>query len=502
MKRKINNNNNMKNIFKLILACMVISIASSCNDAIEIDQPGRLGADAAFQSVSDLRGGLLGAYNFLDNTTEMGFTAAFTDESFRGRDNGGQNEAIQNFILNSGSGAPFGVWANNYGAIGFANRIIEAAATVDRSEDAVEYDDVLGQAYAIRAYAHFQVLTYFSTDYEDDSALAGLLLTSQVTDIFASVPRSTNGEFYAQIESDLNTASGLITTNAGNKFMGQDFITALKARIAAYRGQYGLADDLAESLLNNYPIANQAQFFGMYDDTDETELIFGLERSVADSYDGQGTAGGGWAGSLFAFIDPSAGGGPFMEVSRAVYNIMDGTSDIRFPRSVNLAESTIDADYATNDNFLNDDVLLVFKYPGSNNQPLMNDIKIFRSSEMLLIRAEAAADANDLSGAAGFVDQLRDARFGSDQPTPSYGNQTEAFGGIIDERRLELLFEGHRWVDLKRIGDRGNRAIDRDDKECSLLAGCTISNSDFRFTFPIPIAELTANPAVEQNPGY
>ena len=181
---------------------------------------------------------------------------------------------------------------------------------------------------------------------------------------------------------------------------------------------------------------------------------------------------------------------------------MDGTSDVRFPRSVNLAESTIDPTYETNDNFLNDDVLLVFKFPGSEGQPLMNDLKVFRSAEMLLIRAEAAADANDLPAAAGFIKQLRDARFGSSQPLPNYANQTEAFGDILDERRLEFLFEGHRWVDLKRLGDRGKRAIDRDDKECSFLAGCTLANSDYRFTMPIPLSELTANSAIVQNPNY
>ena len=65
-----------------------------------------------------------------------------------------------------------------------ANRVIQAAALIDYSEDQDEYDNVLGQAHAIRAYAHFQILTYFSPDYTDDSALAGILITSTVEDIF------------------------------------------------------------------------------------------------------------------------------------------------------------------------------------------------------------------------------------------------------------------------------------------------------------------------------
>ncbi len=491
----------MKKIYKLICACLILTVVS-CNDAIEIEQPGRLGADNAFRSVLDLRGGLLGAYNFLDTTNEIGLTAALTDETFRGRDNGGQNSNAQNFNLNSGNAYVDNIWDSNYGAITFANTIIESAALIDRSEDPLEYDNILAQAYCIRAFGHFQILTYFSTDYTDDNASAGILLDAVVTDIFADVPRSSNGAFYALIESDLNTAAGLFNTSEGPTFMGPDFVTALKARMAAYRGQYSTADALAASLLSSYPIANQTQYTNMYDDADFTEVIFSLERAVGDTYDGQGTAGGGWAGSLFAFIDPTDGGGPFMEISRSTYNIMEGTTDVRLSRNVNLDESTIDPGYVTNDNFLNDDVLLVFKYPGSGGQPLMNDLKVFRSAEMLLIRAEAAADANDLPGAAAFIQQLRSARFGAPQAAPFYASQTEAFGGILDERRLEFLFEGHRWVDLKRLGTRGDRSIDRDLKECAFLAGCTLPSTDYRFTLPIPLAEVTANAAIVQNPGY
>ena len=490
----------MKNIFKFICACLILSIVS-CNDAIDIDQPGRLGAGNAFKSVSDLRAGLLGAYNFLDTTNEIGFTAAMTDEAFRGRDNGGQNNDEQNFNINSSNFYVDNIWESYYGAIKMATSVIAAAPTIDATEDQVEYDNVLGQAHAIRAFAHFQILTYFSPDYTDDSALAGILVNAPTVDVFEARPRSTNGEFYTQINADLTVAEGLINTSEGVTFMGADFITALRARMAAYRGQYTTADTYAASLLANYSIANQSQYTAMYNDEDFTEVIFSLERSIGDSFDGQGTAGGGWAGSLFAFIDPTINGGPFMEMSRSVFNILDGTSDVRLTRNLNVAESIIDPTYTTNDNFLNDDILLVFKYPGGG-QPLLNDLKVFRASEMLLIRAEAAADAGDLVGAATFLKELRDARFGSAQELQSFGSQTQAFGAILDERRLELLYEGHRWVDLKRLGDRGNRFLDRDAKECANLSGCTLPNSDYRFTLPIPIDEISANSAAVQNPNY
>ena len=490
----------MKNIFKIVYACLMLSIVS-CNDAIEIEQPGRLGAENAFQSVSDLSAGLLGAYNFLDTTNEIGLTAAMTDETFKGRDNGGQNNDEQNFNINSSNGYASGIWGSNYGAIGMANRVIQAAASIDATEDQEEYDNILGQAHAIRAYAHFQILTYFSPDYTDDSALAGLLVTSPAEDIFEARPRATNGEFYTAINADLAMATDLINASEGVTFMGADFVTALKARMAAYRGQYVMADGYAESLLADYSIADQTEYAAMFEDADFTEVIFSLERSIGDSYDGQGTEGGGWAGSLFAFIDATASGGPFMEMSRSVYNILAGTTDVRLTRNLNVAESTVDPTYQTNDNSINDDVLLVFKYPGGT-QPLLNDLKVFRASEMLFIRAEAAADAGDLATAATMLKELRDARYGAAQDVQVFANETEAFGAILDERRLELLFEGHRWVDLKRLGNRGNRAIDRDAKECENLAGCTLPNSDYRFTLPIPLSETTANSGVVQNRDY
>lgn len=489
----------MKNIIKFISACLLV-VSTGCNDAIDIEQPGRLDAKNAFKTIENLQSGLLGAYNFLDTTYEIGFTSAMTDECYRGRDNGGQNNAEQNFNINSSNGYVDDIWSSYYAAIGMANRIIEAAASIDRSKDPITYDDILGQAYAIRAFGHFQILTWFSTDYEDDNALAGLLLTSVTKDVFAQVPRSTNGAFYTQITEDLNTAAALITsTNLGKTFMGQDFITALRARMHAYKGDYTTAKQYAQDLLTTYNLANQGQYTAMFNDTNFEEVIFSLERSIGDTYDGQGTAGGGWAGSLYAFIDATEQGGPFMEMSRSVYNILEGTGDVRLSVCLNVAESIIDSGYQTNDNFLNDDVLLVYKYPGGQ-QPLLNDLKVFRASEMQLILAEAEADAGNFTEVGNLINDLRSERGASAVGIPT--NESEAFGMILDERRLEFLFEGHRWVDLKRLGDRGGRALDRDARECSFLSACTLTNSDYRFTLPIPVSEIAANGAVQQNPNY
>ena len=156
------------------------------------------------------------------------------------------------FVLNPNSAAPNTIWVRNYAAMNIATRIIEAAASVEVDGDQAQLNDILGQTYALRAFAHFQIQSYFTTDYGNDGALGGIILNFIPT-IDESLPRNTNGEVFAQIEADLAQAAGLLTTQASATFVSQDFVTALRARMAAYRGQYSLADTYATQLLGSYP---------------------------------------------------------------------------------------------------------------------------------------------------------------------------------------------------------------------------------------------------------
>lgn len=488
----------------------LLFVAVSCNDAIEIDQPGRLGAENAFQTVDDLQAGLFGVYNRLDITPEIAFTAVFTDELAIGFDSGGQGLQDYGFTLNAGSATPAAIWTRSYAAINAANRLIDAALALTPGDgEQAAYNDILGQAYAIRAYQHFRLQSFFTTDLTDDSAL-GVFAVDFVPTIDQELLRNTNAEVFGLITADLDRAQGLITTQDDPIYISLDFVKALRARMAAYRQNYTVAGPLAEELLNKYDLATQEEYEDIWFDDSNAEIIFKLERTIGDSYDVQGAtgtpAGTGWLGARFAFVTRGVDGSPYFEMGRSLFNLLD-TADVRYDAIVHPS-SVIDPDYAQGQGGETNDILVIDKYPGSEGRPLMNDQKIFRSAEMLLLLAEVRAAAGNFNGesntTASLIKRLRDARFDDDTILPVYANQADAFADILEERRIELAFEGHRYLDLKRLGERANRGVSKDPVDCEFNGACTLAPTDYRFTFPLPIVEFNANPGLreQQNPGY
>lgn len=500
----------MKRIKYLILAFAVTAIYN-CEDAIDIDQPGRLTPDRAFESVADLQQGLLGVLNAYDLTPEIAM-CAYTDEVAIGHASGGQGlNTSMAFVLNSQSPASVTFWANGYIGELFSNNVVLRAALdfEPEQDDLAAYNDILGQLYALRAFSHFQLLSYYSTDYADDSAL-GVPVIDFVPGTDAQPLRNTNGEVYAAIEADLDRAEELLAPANAPIFVTRDFVTALRARMAAYRQDYTNAAIFAQTLLDKYPIADRTQYANMYLDTDNTEIIFKLDRTANGPYDGQGATGsvaaGGGAGYVFAFVNATVGGGTYFEFSRNLFNLFD-PADVRFDVCV-APTSEISPDYQNTADFIQDDKLIIQKYPGISGALLVNDLKVFRSAEMLMILAESLASQGNFNGptnsTAALIKQLRDARFGSDQPLPNYASQTEAYAAILNERRVEFAFEGHRWKDLKRLGVRANQGVTRDPLDCEFNGACTLPADDFRFTLPIPSVEFNGNPGLraQQNPGY
>jgi starch-binding outer membrane protein, SusD/RagB family len=502
------------------LVFLMVLFLLSCEDATNILQDGEVNDAETFTSTAQMKLYLSEAYDKLSaggNANEIALTSILTDEVGIG-DRGTPTDLYRfNVAINNDYSSQ--IWLDNYTTINYCNRIIRGAALVTPvdSADELVYKDILAQARALRAYCHFQLLTYFSTDLKNDNAL-GVILMDRVPLTNEALPRNTNGQVFALIVSDLIYAETNLQplppgTSKPWTFVSKNMVNALRARMYAYRGDYAQAEGFADTVINNsgivladgtvaagfYNTISANAYKRMFQDLSQGEIIWSIGRN-----------GGKQAMVTIYNVNGSFFGSALFDMNRNLFNILENgggmnTWDIR--RFVNIdPTATIDPSYTSSTTYNSSDVLVIDKYPGIAGAPLVNDIKAFRLSEMLLIKAEARAANADWNGVAAILKSIRDKRNfrATPRPMPSYANPQEAWADILLERRVELCFEGHRWIDLKRLGVNANVTIDRYIRDCSayLLSTCSIPTTDYRFTLPIPLNELSANPTIQQNPGY
>lgn len=463
----------MKTIKYFILNAILLlslSLFQSCEDKLDIIPNNALVPETAFRFVEDLQNGLNSAYGGYNNST-IRFNSIFSDNTKIGIDNGGQEVPLHSFIMEPNTDVPSNIWTSRYTMINQTSRIIDASNEIDNQGRLGEVNHILGQAYALRAFSHFELFQYFTPDYLDPSGISVPAIDFVI--VSENVKRNTVNEVLTLIETDLNKADGLLdASKTDNKFITKDFIVALRARVALFSGNYSDAITFANQLITKYPLANQSQYRNMFLDSDNTEVIFKAARVIGNARPG--------------FIWHFGGGGPFIEMSNSLFNTLD-VSDVRHDVLLNPASNP------------SGNLHLINKYPGTSVE-FLSDVKVFRVSEMYLIKAEAELRSNDITASQSTLKALRDVRFDSATPAPSYTNLNDGIDFILDERRVELAFEGHRFLDLKRTG----KDLIRNAMDCSGLDNaCQLLSSDRRFTLPIPAAEINANPNIlPQNPGY
>lgn len=515
----------MKKILIYITLVSGLLLTSCDSDLLTPFTPGSLTEETAITQSSDLQKLMNSTYNILSNRSDVVFSSVFTDEVGIGYANGGQGLSTEYiFLLLPSSDIPANIWTGTYSALARANRVINYADKIVpvNAADAELILRLKAEALTIRAYGHLKILSYYSPNLKDDNALAGILANKIFTTEEKVNPRVTNGVFYGQIHKDLDEAltiyNGLNSYVADNKVANKNFTKGLKARAYAYKGDYLNAEKWADEVINTSAItlANPTDYRKVFFTDNESankEVIFRLKRTPQQNNQ-LTNLHNGWCS-----VAPNLNGSPFYEVSRSLFNILDKRpTDVR--RNVIVAPSSIiDPNYATSTDYRNTDKLIIQKYGGTETgtttaavtatNGFNNDYKIMRISEMYLIKAEARANAGDLAGVGGVLKPILDARLGVAQIAPVYSNVTAAWAGVLNERRLELAFEGHRYIDIKRLATLANVTIDRDPADYSSSSSnfpaanpTNLPNNSYKFALPIPQDELNANPGIVQNTGY
>ncbi len=452
----------------------------SCDDKLEIAQPDVLSAEVAIQSVEDLELALVGAYATLRSGSlyreAMVYLPDILADNMRiGPTNGGRFRTQTNWLYTAGN--DIGVWAAAYTLIFRANTVINNA---EQFEDGPYKNRIVGQAYALRAFGHFDLLRYYGQEYNRNSTRLGVPVVKFFE--IGTPPRATVAEVYDQVFEDLGTARTMLgdvdkdIQETGPYFMDQRAVTALLARVSLYAEEWEDAADYASQVISTNSLAGIGEYPGIWREDDlNDEILFGVLFATRD----EGTLGSRLYDAVLDIPQQ-------FTYTASLGDLYDKTNDIRF--STFVLENTTTS---------SDDVYLTIKYLGRGGENGLNNAKVLRVSEMYLIRAEAYTNipGRDTDALAD-LNALRDSRISAYVPENLSGDALKE--AIRVERRKELVAEGHRWFDLRRT----NESIARGTDCRGITLNCTLPTGDSRFIYPIPQDEILANPNMKQNDGY
>jgi hypothetical protein len=86
-------------------------------------------------------------------------------------------------------------------------------------------------------------------------------------------------------------------------------------------------------------------------------------------------------------------------------------------------------------------------------------IAIIRNEELILLRAEAEYYTNDQVSALTDINEIR-TKSGGLAPRGAFTSETDFLDELLYNRRMSLLFEGHRWIDMRRFGRLSQLPLD------------------------------------------
>ncbi|WP_018128360.1 RagB/SusD family nutrient uptake outer membrane protein [Balneola vulgaris] len=475
---------NFRRIYITLLALIVVGVG--CSDGfLEINPQQSVSNEEALLTLQDYEAAITGAYNILSSSNYYGRYFVLVPDVMADdvKQNSQANRAKEyaEYVAFEEHFITEGMWATIYSGISAVNAIINApkpdiAASLDD-----EYNQLIGEAHALRGQMYFDLVRLYGQHYTytTDASHLGVPIVLE-TDEESEPVRNTVAEVYNQVISDLTTSIGLMqpTTRNGNTATLSSWAAkALLARVYLYQEDWANAEAMADDVIENgpYQLVSNANYVASWSDDFDAESIFEISMTESDN------RGSDALGRMYI----ESGYGDYLP-SDDLYSLIPA-GDVR--QQLFIVDGNLSGDYAP---------FRLNKYPSTTG---LDNTIVIRLSELYLIRAEAAAmqaDTNPSKNAIAQSDVTTIRQRGEPGQAPVVATGQALRDEIALERRIELAYEGQRLWDLMRK----KQDMVRTQCTSTIPAACSVSYPNDRFVLPIPANEQDANPNIQPNPGY
>ncbi len=468
-------------ITNYIKMLVVLIVFTACENDLDTAPEDRFTAGSFYKNASDIDAAVNAAYGGLQKNGLYGFNYHIlietrSDNTFEEEpSNSGGFGDVDLFNRVTTNSVFRQTWVDSYVTIQAANIVLNRIDAITDMDNALK-ETRKGEMKFIRALVYYNLVNLYG------AVPLVLQETTNPTDYFGQ-GRTSVQDVFTQIIKDLDEASDALpeSNDIGRANKGASLILLGKAHLTLGNPTEA---ETALRAINGYT------FINTYAD------VFGIanENNAASIFEVQFQSGvnGGEEGSLFASKfnsqkNPGSKGNNI--ITQDLLNSFEAgdlrkNEIIRDPLDPSVYIST---KYIDNTRTLVDD--------GDNNAI------VFRYADVLLSLAEALNSKEYVADGEAFdlMNRIRTRAGLPNLTSATITNQQQFTEALLKERRHEFFYEGHRWLDLKRLG---NPVLVMNNHFAGFVGlNITIDQNDL--LLPIPLDQLNSDPgSMQQNPGY
>lgn len=414
--------------------------------------------------------------------------------------------------------SPSYVWESCYAAIAAANHALQAIDELKTTEPALDLNAQKGEALLCRAYSHFILVNLFSQAYKDETASANdkgvAYVTRPETVVSMSNSRESVASVYAKIQKDLEEGLPLVSDQnykVPKYHFNRKAALAFATRFYLYKRDYQKVVSYATEALTTNPAPLMRNWAVNYDNI--TAIIYDyintqhpanfmllptssvFYRIFGTRYGHNGAAMSGstygsgptWSGMLPAYdgklyISEQQDYGVFFPKAGEMFEYTDKVAGIGYAHITR-------AEFTAEETLLCRAEALVYL----NRIPeAVNDLQVWNNSHMVNVPlTEAIIKSFYVANNTLFVKPLNAEKMSSSFVVTAA--QRPFIHCVLHFRRIETMFDGYHWFDIKRYGIEIDHPIGKTRVE-------KLVYNDARRAIQLPQEVISAG--VEPNPGY